>query len=112
VSQNGMFIIRLVELFGAILKDIKNHVGQAEIAFRFHASLADAIATMCCELSAQSGVRTVALCGGVFQNRLLTQMVATALRARELCVITHRQVPTNDGGIALGQAAIAAFSKI
>ncbi|MCL2707059.1 MAG: carbamoyltransferase HypF [Dehalococcoidia bacterium] len=111
-EQNGMRIIRLKELFNAILKDVQSHVGQAEIACCFHVSLADAIAAMCQELSRQSGVKTVALCGGVFQNRLLLQLVTRELRRRELCAIWHKQVPSNDGGIALGQAAIAAFSSM
>lgn len=111
-QQNGVQVIRLKELFSAILKDIKNNVGQAEIAACFHASLADAIAVMCGELSNKSGIKMIALSGGVFQNRLLLQTTKNALHRGGMSVITHKQVPAGDGGIALGQAAIAAFSCI
>ncbi|MGA7982294.1 MAG: hypothetical protein WCA32_18990, partial [Chromatiaceae bacterium] len=53
------------------------------------------------------GLQTVALSGGVFQNRTLFESVSAGLRERRLKVLAHRQVPTNDGGLALGQAAIA-----
>uniref|UniRef100_UPI003F503CDA Kae1-like domain-containing protein n=1 Tax=Caballeronia sp. LjRoot34 TaxID=3342325 RepID=UPI003F503CDA len=59
-------------------------------------------------LLAPTTVRTVALSGGVMQNRVLFEQLASRLVARGLKVLAHRQVPTNDGGIALGQAAIAA----
>jgi hydrogenase maturation protein HypF len=110
-QQDGVDIIRLGGLVHAILEDVKNHTGQAEIAACFHVSLADAIAAMCDRLSRRSGIRTVALCGGVFQNRLLLQLTKETLGREGLGVITHKQVPSNDGSIALGQAAIAAFSN-
>ena len=57
---------------------------------------------------AQTGLRTVALSGGVFQNALLLSSASNALRERGFTVLRHRIVPTNDGGIALGQLVIAA----
>jgi hydrogenase maturation protein HypF len=59
-------------------------------------------------VAGERGLDTVALSGGVFQNLRLTQLLATGLQAAGLRVLVHRQVPPNDGGISLGQAAIAA----
>jgi hydrogenase maturation protein HypF len=55
------------------------------------------------------GIRTVALSGGVWQNMYLLKHVYRALSAENFDILYHRQVPTNDGGIALGQAMIAAM---
>ncbi len=110
-EQNGVKIIRLRRLFDGILNDIKRHRDSAEIAARFHASLAQMIAALCGNLVQETGVKQVALSGGVFQNRLLFELTLDAFRKYDLKVLTHRRVPTNDGGIALGQAAIANFAR-
>jgi hydrogenase maturation protein HypF len=73
-------------------------------ARRFHSSLAHWVASRC----AGFGCETVVLTGGVFQNALLTREVETLLCERGMKPLTHRAVPTNDGGLALGQLAIAA----
>ncbi|MCL2679727.1 MAG: carbamoyltransferase HypF [Dehalococcoidia bacterium] len=110
--QDSVRIIRLRGLFDAILKDIAEHSSRAEIAQRFHASLAGLLGTLCELLACETGVKRVALSGGVFQNRLLFEMAVSELHERSLEVITHRLVPCNDGGIALGQAAIAGFARV
>jgi hydrogenase maturation protein HypF len=111
-ERAGVKIIRLKRLFDAILLDIKNHASRAEIAYRFHDSLAQMTASTCQKLSSQTGVKTVALSGGVFQNRLLFHLVVEALKEKDLKVLTHKEVPANDGGIALGQAVIANFARL
>ena len=108
----GVKIIRLKRVLDAIIQDIQNGAGQAEIAFRFHLSVARMIAGVCRDLSFQTGVKTLALSGGVFQNRLLFHLALQALNETGLEVITHKQVPANDGGIALGQAAVAGSSPV
>jgi len=79
-----------------------------EAAARFHDALGHATAVAAALLAGRHGLGVVALTGGVFQNARLTQIVAGALRERDLEVLVHRQVPPNDGGISIGQAAIGA----
>ncbi len=63
-------------------------------------------------MSDETGVKVVALSGGVFQNRLLFHLTMEALKEQNLVVIAHKQVPTNDGGIALGQVAVANYADL
>lgn len=83
-------------------------VDRAAVAARFHAGLAAALVDAGQRLCATHGLTTVALSGGVFQNVTLLRAVTTGLREAGLEVLRHRRVPPNDGGIALGQAAVAA----
>jgi hydrogenase maturation protein HypF len=66
---------------------------------------------MCQRIAAERGIRKVALSGGVFQNRLLLNLAADLLEQEGFVVLTHSLVPTNDGGISLGQAVIANFAS-
>jgi len=84
----------------------------AGLARRFHATVALAAVTVCEGARAISGINRVALSGGVFQNRLLSEEMVALLAARGFEVYTHRLVPPNDGGIALGQAVIAGWSNV
>jgi hydrogenase maturation protein HypF len=59
------------------------------------------------EVAAKSALKQIVLSGGVFQNRYLTERTAAMLEQLGFVVHTHRQVPLNDGGIALGQVVIA-----
>jgi hydrogenase maturation protein HypF len=67
---------------------------------------------MCNKISQQTGIKQVALSGGVFQNRLLLQLTTNGLRQADFQVFTHHLVPCNDGGLSLGQAVIANFRKV
>jgi hydrogenase maturation protein HypF len=78
------------------------------ISARFHNTLSDAVVETCRRIRAESGLRRVCLSGGSFQNMRLLGAAAPALRAAGFDVFLHALVPPNDGGIALGQAAIAA----
>jgi hydrogenase maturation protein HypF len=94
-------------MFQELLDDFAAGVATAAIAHRFHRTVAAAALELCLNISAATGLDRIILSGGVFQNRLLSEMLYTALTAEGLNVFTHRLVPPNDGGIALGQAAIA-----
>ncbi|QQR75006.1 MAG: carbamoyltransferase HypF [Holophagales bacterium] len=91
-------------LVAALLAERERGEADARIAARFHQTLADAALS----LAKAAGLDRVALSGGCFQNRLLTERTAAALRAAGFTVLLHRAVPANDGGIALGQIAVAA----
>jgi hydrogenase maturation protein HypF len=78
------------------------------IAARFHRGLARAVVDTCRRIRNEVGLTTAALTGGVFQNVLLTAMVTDGLSDAGFEVLRHREVPPNDGGISLGQAAVAA----
>jgi hydrogenase maturation protein HypF len=80
----------------------------AIVAAQFHNSLAAVAAEVCERIGSAHDLDTVALSGGVFGNARLTTTVRALLEARGFTVLTHRQVPANDGGISLGQAAVAA----
>ena len=92
---------------GEALADLRAGVPSAQISAAFHDGLAIAIA----DVAVRAGERTVALTGGCFQNARLTESTVAALRAAGLDAVWHRWVPPNDGGLALGQAAWAAWME-
>jgi hydrogenase maturation protein HypF len=106
-EQNGMWHVRVRPILEAILNDIRSGVPDQQIGLRFHDTLARVIEDVATRVSAQTGITRVTLSGGCFQNRLLLRRTLPPLREAGLNVLLHRQVPCNDGGISLGQAAIA-----
>jgi hydrogenase maturation protein HypF len=92
---------------GEALADLRAGVPSAQISEALHDGLATAIA----DVAVRAGQRTVALTGGCFQNARLTESTVAALRAAGLDAVWHRRVPPNDGGLALGQAAWAAWTE-
>jgi hydrogenase maturation protein HypF len=103
-ETDGMLQLDAMPLWPALLTDTRTMPPEA-IAARFHIGLADAIADMVAALDIAA---PVALSGGVFHNRLLFELVQQRLVSRGHHVLTHRHVPAGDGGLAPGQAAIAA----
>ena len=110
-EQSGLSIVKLKDLLSAVIYDLQRGASQATIAARFHNSITLMIVELCQAISKKTGINQVALSGGVFQNRLLLRKTVSLLEDKELKVLTHRQVPTNDGGISLGQAVIANFAS-
>ncbi len=100
---------------GALVARLVTELGRgrppSEVAAAAHDALGRGVAALAAELAGAAGVGTVVLTGGVFQNRRLSEVVADDLRARGLEVLEHHRVPCNDGGISIGQAAIAAASS-
>src|SRR5262245_36795217 len=101
-------VVRTTDIVRGVVEDLLRHVPTSLLAARFHATLADVLLRVCDRVRARTGLDAVALSGGVFQNAWLLLAAMGRLEAGGFQVYTHRQVPTNDGGLALGQAAIAA----
>jgi hydrogenase maturation protein HypF len=110
-EQDGANIIRIRNLLAAIIDDLHGSIPRAVIAARFHNTIARMILEVCQLISGKTGLKRVALSGGVFQNRLLLRKAVALLESAGLEVYTHRQVPCNDGGISLGQVVIANFTE-
>jgi hydrogenase maturation protein HypF len=94
-------------LIAEVVADARRGVPAERIARRFHLALADAAV----RLAQEAGLSRVALTGGCFQNELLTRLVCGKLEAAGFLVLTHREVPPNDGGLSLGQAVVAGRGK-
>ncbi|HEY6279658.1 MAG TPA: carbamoyltransferase HypF [Streptosporangiaceae bacterium] len=100
--------VRGADLVRAVTEDLLAGTPPGVAAARFHGGVADAITAVCRLLRERSGLTTVALSGGVFQNRLLLGRAVGLLTGAGFSVLTHSRVPPNDGGISLGQAVVAA----
>jgi len=107
-QTSGVFEILGVDLVRAVVEDLQGGVPAPTIAARFHNGLAGAIVHGCQVGRDRAGLATVALSGGVFQNILLLERAVDRLERAGFRVLSHRQVPPNDGGISLGQAVVAA----
>lgn len=92
----------------AVLSDIRAGVPRAQIARAFHRGTALLVTETAARLGRERGCPTVVVSGGVFQNRLLCEMVLAEAGRKGLDLLMHRTVPPNDGGISLGQAVAAA----
>lgn len=104
---DGRFALKTDAVFRYLLKETMAGADKAVLAGYFHSAMAKLVYKGCCLCRQQTGLSTVALSGGVFQNLLLLQKCCDLLRQHGFEVLTHSLVPPNDGGIALGQAAVA-----
>lgn len=105
-------VLDAAPMWPALLDDLQQGVSREMIATRFHAGLINAIMAMIGQLARHYAFDTVALSGGCMQNAILLQGLELALQARQYRCLTHALVPANDGGIALGQAVVAAATLI
>jgi hydrogenase maturation protein HypF len=99
-------------LLQAAVEDALHHVAPAKMATRFHNAVANLVIEMSLRVRSHTGINQIALSGGVFQNMALLRPTVRRLQAAGFEVLVHRFVPPNDGGLALGQAVIAAAQAI
>jgi hydrogenase maturation protein HypF len=102
------WIIDMIPGIRAMVADIQARVPAARISARFHQTLVHGFSRAAQQIAAAHGLDKVVLSGGVFNNDLVFREMAAALKKHRLLVYTHTCVPAGDGGIALGQAAVAA----
>jgi hydrogenase maturation protein HypF len=107
ITDGEPFQLVCADLVRAVVADQRAGVAPPLVAARFHNGLAAAAVAACARVREGTGLGVVALSGGVFQNVLLTERVATGLERAGFRVLTHSRVPPNDGGISLGQAVVA-----
>ncbi len=116
LKDSNLPYIEPLAMWQALLGDLILKTPVPVIAARFHKGLAKAVVQMIEKLSAyETGdepVRTAALSGGVWQNKVLFEEVVRRLKQKDFEVLTHREFPSNDGGLSLGQAAIAAAKSL
>jgi hydrogenase maturation protein HypF len=108
IEPGEPFRVRGADLIAAVAGDLASGTAREVIAARFHGGVIALITDGCLLLRERTGLGTVALSGGVFQNLVLLHGTADRLAGHGFRVLVHSRVPCNDGGISLGQAVIAA----
>ena len=107
-STGGPLQLDLGKMIEQLITDIKKKIPSGVISAKFHNCLAGGLLEMAEEARRKTGLNTAALSGGVFCNRYLANRLVRLLKKSDFRVLFNRDVPSNDGGISLGQAAIAA----
>ncbi len=105
-------VIEPAPLLTAVVADLREGKRIGQIAAYFHNGVAQMVLEKCRQLKAEYCITEVSLSGGVWQNMTLLRRTLNLLRTAGFTVYVHRQVPTNDGGLSLGQAGAAAFQLI
>ncbi len=105
-------VFRLAPLLAGVMDDLEAGAGAGAVGARLHVTITALVLESCLQVRSATGLAVVALVGGVFQNRLLSGLCEAALRAGGFDVLTAGLVPGNDGGIALGQAAVAGYTVL
>lgn len=98
-------------LLTAVISERQKQRDVSDIARAFIRGLADGLVAAARQLAETYQLETIALSGGVFQNDLLLRDIAVRVASTQLRVLVNHQVPCNDGGVSLGQAAVAALSS-
>ncbi|GAA2737665.1 carbamoyltransferase HypF [Actinocorallia aurantiaca] len=110
VSDSDPLVVSCADLVRRAAEDVQAGARTGQVAARFHRGLAAAVVGAIAVLRERTGLTSVALSGGVFQNITLLGLVASGLERTGFRVLTHTRVPPNDGGLSFGQAMVAAAS--
>ncbi len=109
-TGSGFITLGTTQLVCALTERFLNGEDSELLAYEFHRGLAELIRLACIELREKRELNTVALSGGVFQNRLLVKLTHADLTRAGFNVLLHSLIPPNDGGICVGQAAYGAMN--
>jgi hydrogenase maturation protein HypF len=107
VERDGTILIDTPSLFAEVVRDVQKKTDPAIISCKFHNTVVQFTVDTCISLSKKTGITSVALSGGCFQNMFLSERVAAGIEDRGLQCYIHTKVPPNDGGISLGQVLVA-----
>jgi len=110
-KKNGIYQISTATIIKDLVDELIQGKSPDEISYKFHLTLIELFTELCKKLKLETGLNRIVLSGGVFQNITLLTGLQNALKNESFLVYSHEKVPTNDGGISLGQAAIAEASK-
>lgn len=111
-GDDPSWIFKHEPIIKGVVNDLKRGLSQGRISAKFHYTLLEMLTEICLRIREKRSLNAVALSGGVFQNAFLLEGLSRRLHDEGFKVYTHSKVPTNDGGISLGQAVIAnAVSK-
>ncbi|MDY0374599.1 MAG: carbamoyltransferase HypF [Desulfobacterium sp.] len=110
-DKAGMVILDFSRAVQAIVHDLAEGASIPTLARRFHTTVVDAFVGSAARIGRQTSISTVVLSGGVFNNRIILGEITDELEALGLTVYSHTKVPSGDGGISLGQAAVAGAIK-
>lgn len=107
IKKENMYLLSPTSIIKEVLQDIKLKISKKDISLKFHSTIVKYIIEMCKILRVEYNINTVALSGGVFQNNFILTNTYNNLISLDFKVLIHNEVPSNDGGISLGQIIIA-----
>ncbi|MBM3247838.1 MAG: carbamoyltransferase HypF [Candidatus Omnitrophica bacterium] len=107
IKNGDCLVVDPSQIFKEIIRDVKHGVSHAKIAYKFHCTVVKIIKDTCMVLRKKTNLNKIVLSGGVFQNRIISELALDLLRSEDFEVFTHKQIPINDAGISIGQAVVA-----
>lgn len=106
-QTSSAYVIEPLAILQSAFCELTDGMSVNYIAAKFHHTVADIVVQLCGRLKLDTGIKTVCLAGGVFQNMYLLQEIVSRLKESHFQVFIPQQLPTNDGGLSLGQAVSA-----